>query len=376
MLSRNQSIGREAVVRPAKTIAGFRGNMLGDMLLGMSRKSHWPPDRSTLLPPLPDLGSALARLVAQIPAGRVATCGALAEALGFRGAAVWVAQWAADHRHHAQCHCHRIVRASGELGSYIAGSEVAKGRLLQSEGVPLGRQPDRAAAHAIVEQCAFSAFQCDRPLAALIELQHRVAALRCSKPPRRPPSLVAGFDSAYRGDGMMQAACAVCDAEGNLIHRVVIRRPAPFPYISTLLAYRELPAYEELLDRLRAERCEPELLMIDGSGVLHPRAAGIAVHFGAMADLPAIGVSKTLLFGRCDTAGMQPGESRPTVVEDETRGVAYRPSESSRKCVFVSPGHRCDVGFAERWVRRLTIARRLPEPLYWADRLSRQSNVD
>jgi len=187
---------------------------------------------------------------------------------------------------------------------------------------------------------------------------------------------VAGFDSAHGGRGTMQAACAVCDADGNVVFRAVIRRPAAFPYISTLLAYRELPAYEELLNRLRAEGHEPELLMIDGSGVLHPREAGIAVHFGVLADLPAIGVSKTLLFGRCDTADMRPDESRPIVVEDEVRGVAYRPSESSRKCVFVSPGHRCDVGFAERWVRRLSVGRRLPEPLYWADRLSRQSSVD
>ncbi len=364
------------MVRRSWIAAGFPGGMLGDMLLGMSRKSQAPPDRSTLLPPLPDLDSALAQLVAQIPAGRVATCGTLAEALGFRSAAVWAAQWAADHHHHAQCHCHRIVRASGELGSYIAGSEDDKCRLLQSEGIPLGRQRGRAAARAIVEQCAFSAFQCDRPLASLIELQHRVAALRSSKPPRRQPVLMAGFDSAYRGHATIQAACTLCDADGNVIYREMVRRPTAFPYISTLLAYRELPAYEELLNRLRAEGHEPELLMIDGSGVLHPRAAGIAVHFGVLADLPAIGVSKTRLFGRCDTADMRPAESRPIVVEDEVRGVAYRPSESSRKCVFVSPGHRCDVGFAERWVRRLSVGRRLPEPLYWADRLSRQSNVD
>jgi len=362
------------VLRRTKTAAGFPDELASDMIWGMNRNSDAALDRSTLFPRLPDLDSALARLVVQIPIGRVATCGALAEALGFCGAAVWVAQWAADHRHHPRCNCHRIVRASGELGVYIAGSEDDKCRMLQREGIPLICRRG-SSARALIERFAFTDFESDRPLAALIDLQHRVASLRCSTPPLEQPALVAGFDSAYCGRRTMQAACAVCDAEGNVVYRAVIRRPVAFPYISTLLAYRELPAYRDLLDRMRAEGYEPQLLMIDGSGALHPRKAGIAVHLGVLVDLPAIGASKTLLLGRCNTNRLQPGESRPIVVEDEVRGVAYRPSESSRKCVYVSPGHRCDVAFAERWVRQLTVGRQLPEPLYWADLLSRQSNV-
>ena len=53
-------------------------------------------------------------------------------------------------------------------------------------------------------------------------------------------------------------------------------------------------------------------------------------------------------------------------------GAALRPTSGSRRPLFVSPGHRVDVPFAEGVVRRLLLGRRLPEPLYWADRLSRE----
>ncbi len=346
------------------------------MLARMNRRIRMPLDRSSLLPPLPNLESALAELVAQIPAGRVATCGALAEALGFRGAAVWVAQWSADHDHCDGCRCHRIVRASGEPGPFIAGPTAEKVSLLRSEGVAMAADDGAWPPRLEIDRFLFTGFQCDRPLAALVDLQNRVAALRSDQTPRQPPRRIAGFDAAYRSDGTIQAACTICDGEGALLVRNVIRRPVGFPYISSLLAFRELPAYAELLDRLQTEGHEPDLLMIDGSGTLHPRGAGIAVHLGVLAGLPSVGVSKTPLLGRCDTAGIATGHSEPIVVGGQRLGVAFRPSKSSRKCVFISPGHRCDVSFAERWVRQMTGGRRLPEPLYWADRFSRQASVD
>ena len=68
---------------------------------------------------------------------------------------------------------------------------------------------------------------------------------------------------------------------------------------------------------------------------------------------------------------MEPRESRPVVYEDNLIGVAVRPTSGGRRPIFISPGHRVDVAFAERLVRRVLTGRRLPEPLYWADRLSR-----
>jgi deoxyribonuclease V len=105
---------------------------------------------------------------------------------------------------------------------------------------------------------------------------------------------------------------------------------------------------------------------------LHPRRAGAASHFGVAADVPTIGVTKKLLCGQVDIEGMQPLEARPIVFEDRLAGLAIRPTSGSLRPLFVSPGHRVDLTFAEQAVRQTLLGRRLPEPIYWADRLSKQ----
>ena len=69
---------------------------------------------------------------------------------------------------------------------------------------------------------------------------------------------------------------------------------------------------------------------------------------------------------------MAPGESRPIEYEDRLAGVALRPTPGSRRPIFISPGHRVNLAFCEAVVRRLLTGHRLPEPLHWADRLSRE----
>lgn len=87
--------------------------------------------------------------------------------------------------------------------------------------------------------------------------------------------------------------------------------------------------------------------------------------------MATIGVTKTKLCGHVDLAGLKPRESRPVVTEDGPMGIALRATSGSRRPLFISPGHRVDLGLAEQVVRCLLRGHRLPEPLYWADRLSR-----
>ena len=115
-----------------------------------------------------------------------------------------------------------------------------------------------------------------------------------------------------------------------------------------------------------------QYVMVDGSGILHHRHAGIASHLGVVALLPTIGVTKKLLCGQVDIEKMSPGESRPVLFDDELIGVALRPTAGSLRPIFISSGHHVDVAFAERLVRQVLKGRRLPEPIYWADRLGRK----
>jgi deoxyribonuclease V len=116
-----------------------------------------------------------------------------------------------------------------------------------------------------------------------------------------------------------------------------------------------------------------DVYMIDGAGVMHPRRIGVAAHFGALADVPTIGVAKTHLAGTFDNRTLPAREAREIHDGDELLGFALRPRASSKRLIYISPGHCIDPCGACDVVLRLVGTQHLPEPIYWADRLSRRA---
>ncbi len=316
---------------------------------------------------IPDLPWQLRQLIAQVPSGKVATCGALAQALGDAIAARWVGHFLLHHPHDAACNCHRVVRAGGMLGGYVQG-EAAKRRRLVAEAIEVRDQAVDLARYGCDH------FQSDRPLERLRRLQEAMAAKVSLRPPRAAPRTIGGVDVSYPRPDEGVAAYALVELDsGQLLWSMTIRRAVRFPYLTSYLTFRELPILLDLLGEVRVAGQLAPVLLVDGSGILHHRHAGIASHLGVVASLPTIGVTKKLLCGRVDLDALEPGQSRPVVHEDRLIGVALRPTAGSRRQIFVSPGHRVDLAFAEQTVRRSLLGRRLPEPLYWADRLSRRA---
>jgi deoxyribonuclease V len=321
-------------------------------------------------PPVPDLTRCLWQLLSQVPPGRVTTCGDLGDALGNRIAAKWVGHFALHHEHDPHCPCHRIARAGGELGAYIAGPIAAKVQRLAAEGVVTQD------GSIDLQQFRFHDFAGDRPLEQLRQIQETIQRQIVVRPRRRVPAFVGGVDVAYpNADEGLAAYALVETATGRLVWSTTVRRRVVFPYITTYLSFREIPILLDLLEQVRAAGRMSEVLLVDGSGILHHRHAGIASHLGVVASIPTIGVTKKLLCGSVDIEGMTPGESRPVVHEDRPIGIALRPTAGSRRPIFISPGHRVDLPFCEEVVRRLLTGRRLPEPLYWADRLGKNEKA-
>ena len=163
-----------------------------------------------------------------------------------------------------------------------------------------------------LEQFAFRDFTSDRPLERLRRIQEDVQSRIMLRPRRRIPRLAGGVDVAYpRPDVGVAAYALVETATGRLVWSATVRRSVAFPYISTYLSFREIPILLALLDAVRAAGRLAEVLLVDGSGILHHRHAGIASHLGVAASLPTIGVTKKLLCGQVDIREMAPGESRP-----------------------------------------------------------------
>lgn len=184
-----------------------------------------------------------------------------------------------------------------------------------------------------------------------------------------PVRLVAGADALYRGEEEAMRGAVACLSFPDLAlgERAIAARPCDFPYVPGLLSFREAPAILAALARLSVR---PDLLLVDGQGLAHPRRFGIACHIGVLADLPTIGVAKSRLIGRYEEPGGDKGAWRPLRHKDETVGAVLRTRAGTRP-VFVSVGHRVSLATALDYVLRCTPRFRLPEPIRQADRLSR-----
>ncbi|MDT0444540.1 endonuclease V [Streptomyces johnsoniae] len=206
--------------------------------------------------------------------------------------------------------------------------------------------------------------------AVQLRLRRRVR-LDDSGPAPGAPGTVVGVDVAYDdGRGIVAAAAVALDAvtlavveEATAVGRVT------FPYVPGLLAFRELPAVLDALDRLRHT---PGLVVCDGYGIAHPRRFGLASHLGVLTGLPAIGVAKNPFVFRHEPPAPHRGAHTPLLDGTEEVGRALR-TRDGVKPVFVSPGHRTTCASACAHTLHLTGAYRLPETTRRADRLCREA---
>lgn len=174
------------------------------------------------------------------------------------------------------------------------------------------------------------------------------------------PQVIAGTDISFnRYSPTMYAGFVVYDLESKrVIERAGSVLDVKFPYVPGFLSFREIPPLLRAWEKLRAK---PQMLMVDGQGIAHPRRLGIASHLGVLLDLPAIGCAKSVLVGSHEEPGPQVGSVSPLLHKGEKIGSALRTKEKVSP-VFVSPGHLCDHESAVRIVLASCTKYRLPEP--------------
>lgn len=178
--------------------------------------------------------------------------------------------------------------------------------------------------------------------------------------------LVAGADiSAPDGGGVARAAVVVLQyPELVLVEEKVVERAVTFPYVPGLLSFREAPLVLAACQELDSD---PDVILVDGQGILHPRRMGLASHLGLFLDKPTIGCAKSRLCGRHAPVGAEPG-SRAEVTDDgEVIGVALR-TKAGTSPLYVSIGNKVCLNTAIDWVVRCCRGARLPEPARLAHR--------
>ncbi|KAJ2078966.1 hypothetical protein H4R24_004116 [Coemansia sp. RSA 988] len=200
---------------------------------------------------------------------------------------------------------------------------------------------------------------------------------------------VGGIDISYPRnnssdhDQAVVALVVLSFPEMEVLYEQCIEVAIDVPYKAGFLAFREAAAYKQVFSELLRSSPElmPQVVLVDGNGMLHPRRFGSACHIGVELGLPTVGVAKNFLHID-DMAGR---DARS--IKDEFRcgaseielvgrsgtcyGMAVAPQgQAAVNPVFVSSGHRVSLQTAVRLVRSCSL-HRVPEPIRVADQRSR-----
>lgn len=173
--------------------------------------------------------------------------------------------------------------------------------------------------------------------------------------------IIAGADVAYASDEKIGfAAVTIFKYPAmEMIEQTQAMGEASFPYVPGYLTFREAPI---LLDAFEKTTIVPDLVLIDGQGIAHPRRMGIAAHLGIILDLPTIGCAKSKLCGQFIEPSPAKGSWSELIYQDRQIGSVVR-TRDRVKPVFVSPGFKITMHEAREWVLATAAGYRIPEPI-------------
>jgi deoxyribonuclease V len=173
---------------------------------------------------------------------------------------------------------------------------------------------------------------------------------------------VAGVDVSYT-DKQAIGVAAVLDFESlELLEQQTATCEVRFPYIPTLLSFREIPPAVACIKKLRLQ---PDVLLADGQGMAHPYGCGFASHLGLAVGKPTIGVAKSRLVGEPTTIAGQV----LLVLKGQIIGAVVTTREGV-KPVYVSVGHLVSLETAVEIAKKCVRNSKIPEPILQAHKIA------
>ena len=186
----------------------------------------------------------------------------------------------------------------------------------------------------------------DHAISLQRELSRRV---RCIDDPSFNPRYLCGIDAAYYGDTALVAATVWDIQDRKIIETTSAMDRVSTKYVSGFLGFREGPLIARIAERVRTR---PDVFLIDGAGLAHPRRFGLACHVGLAMDKPTIGVAKSRLYGR---------PADVNIIDPEGTVIGRILGTGNRK-FYVSVGHRISLKTASDLVAQC-IVNGHPSPL-------------
>ncbi|MEM4449583.1 MAG: endonuclease V [Nitrososphaerota archaeon] len=147
--------------------------------------------------------------------------------------------------------------------------------------------------------------------------------------------LICGLDAAYKNNEGVAVAVIMRLGEKSPVSEIIFQGRALYEYVPGLLYVREAPL---LLGALSKLSVKPDLLLVDGHGLAHPRRGGLASIIGVLTDTPSIGIAKRLLIG--EVKWENPMIGRLEIAGDYV-GIAYKNKKG--KIFYASIGHMVDL---------------------------------
>lgn len=194
---------------------------------------------------------------------------------------------------------------------------------------------------------------------------------------------IAGVDISFPKNNRHEwgLACAVLwDYEKNkMVTHEIVEGNLNFPYTPGFLGFRESKLMARAILNLPKK---PDVIMCDGHGIIHPRRFGEAVQLGLALDIPSFGVAKNPFIGTSDWPSIvrKKGKKTPVWIEKVKNESQYNRDmlgtaiclTDNCKPVFISIGYRIALEIAIKLALDTSINHRQPEPVYYADSLSRE----
>jgi deoxyribonuclease V len=192
------------------------------------------------------------------------------------------------------------------------------------------------------------------------DIQNTLKEQLTFQPLAKPIDTIAGADiSLNRFSEVIYAGIVILRfSDLQPIAYSLIKSTTRFPYVPGFLAFREIPALLQAWEQIPVK---PDVVMVDGQGIAHPRRMGIAAHLGALIQIPTLGCAKKPLFGKWEEPKSDKGSFSPIKDKEDTLGFALR-SKNKVKPIFISPGNLLTQSDALQIAIDSTSNYRLPEP--------------
>lgn len=202
-----------------------------------------------------------------------------------------------------------------------------------------------------------------------IEIQKKLASLIILENTTTDPVYVGGADiSIKKFSNSATASITILSYPGlELVDWSMVNGQITFPYIPGLLSFREVPL---LLNAWECLSIKPDILLVDGQGIAHPRRMGLACHLGLLLDRPTIGCAKSRLIGECRTIPDTAGSWTELYGDNSEIIGAVLCTKNNLRPLYVSPGYKINLMSAINIILSCCRGHRIPEPLRLAHLLA------